>query len=223
MNLHLPLLRWLMRPLWALNITSATLATLWVLFTREALFENALLPAIAICLHSILVINALYWGGERAGQFGFLQATGYSFETLWWHRFFAALCSAGIVLLPIAALLITPLRALFQDRFFENPYFPIMAAREKPMFLLWLGLYALMLAAGHYAWIRRAQPVRHSMAGHWLFYSLPATLLCAGGLLEDKLATWHVVAGMLGVSATLTTLFLFAASVHSRTIEVTAS
>ena len=152
----------------------------WVLLQREPLAGMIMWPAVFILIHSFRLASAL--GRYRSREFAHLYGCGFGRDVLWAHVMLANAVAVLFVWGPAAVAVATPLRSLVQDFVFRSPFYPIMAADERVLPLLWAAGYAIALPPLHYCWVRAAQPNLEGYSGRVL----------AGGL---------VVAGFVIVNA----------------------
>jgi hypothetical protein len=177
MQIRWPLFFWIFRPLLWLTLFSSVTATGYVLLQDKPLdFRIDSYAPTFVLVHSFLISRLI--GRVRSESFAFLYSQGFSRDVLWGHVWLATLASVLATWLPCSLLILTPVRALFQDAM-QDSWFPLMASTEWP-FLAWgLLLYAMVLSVFHHEWIRLSMPFRGLVSGHFLAlsYFVFATLL----------------------------------------------
>lgn len=218
------LLLWILRPALSGSLLLAVLSLMWVLFESDPLWETPVLPAILIFLHTFLTTAMIYWAWGRAGSFAYVQTRGHLPETLWRHRLGAGYLTAAIVWLPAAIVVLSPCRSWLQGEVFQNPYYPIMHARDVVEVGRWFLLYLVTVPAAHYAWIRQAQPCRFPGTGHWLLAGLPVLLYTWYRCLHAPLLEQTLYAGSaILLTLILSILFLLGGRRLSQSMELSQS
>jgi hypothetical protein len=145
-------------------------------------------PGLIILGQCLLLAGML--GRFETPSFAFVYSRGYSRDALWIHMMLASGLSVLTAWLPAGLMVWTGLRSVIHDHLLQSPYFPIMAPRETWVPLVWLGLYLLLVPAGHYSWIRRAQPTKGRQGGNFVVVGLLATLLVGFDMVYYYLDGW---------------------------------
>ena len=217
MRIHWHLLTWMFRPLQGMTLVCSASAAFYVLSFHSVLnFPGDSMAILFVVAHSFLISRLL--GSVRSESFAFLYSRGLSRDQLLLHLWLASSLSVLATWLPCAVLVLTPLRATFQD-WLETPWFPLMASTEWPFVTDSLLCYVTLLPVFHYEWIRSAAPYRDSISGHLLSFALLTSVMILGARLlpiEHFYWRWCFLAGFAAVS---TILGLIGRWVHQR-IEV---
>ena len=214
MKIKTPLLTYFLWSLWSINTAALVVSICFVLLYPRYFRWNNAWAAIFVLIHSIAITFVL--GRVQSPSFAFIYTRGFSRDVLWVHKMLASIISASCVWLPVALLIGLGGRSALQD-WFRNPYFPIMAEQEMSAVWFWLFGYALLLPMFHYAWIRKAQPMKGS--GNGMLLAVGAFVVIFTLMTFRHHSNWYVllcwvIGGVMMVVYTVSGLLLH------RTLEV---
>lgn len=179
MKINLALLGFFIRQAWPATALALPVISLFLLgYPHLLTLENPWM-AVFVLLHSAALTFLL--GQSRHPASAYIYTRGYSRNRLWLHKMMATGLSVLMVWGPAMLMVHLQVRSHVQDRFCNNPYFPLMTPREASVPWLWLLGYALLLPIFHYLWIRRSQPNRGAFFAKMLTI---AWILAAGTLLQ---------------------------------------
>lgn len=180
------LFRWQLRQLSAINLVAVAAVSMYVLLRQTPLVAPGEFPVfLAVCLHCGLIVWRL--GHVTAPRTGFLHSQGFTRDEIWWQTFFASWASGLLVCGTAWLLIVTRLRCVVQDRWYQNMYFPFYAPEEVIVPWAWLFAYTIVLPLMHYVWVRANQPCRGAASG-WMVMTLGLGMLV---LTFDRLGVRH--------------------------------
>ncbi|MBN1591128.1 MAG: hypothetical protein JW888_16560 [Pirellulales bacterium] len=207
MSLNWRLLRWQSRDVRLITLVGLPVALIYTLCTSEPFglnVETAGWVWLFVLIHSVLITWRL--GRTRNRTFGFLYTQGYTRNALWGHTMLASAASVLAVWLPSAFVIWLGLRSSYQDML-GNCWFPLMGPTEWSYPFWWLLLYAMLLPALHYAWIRYAQPTWGLLSGALLAVGLVVAIMSIWNsvrVLElPEVARWLILGGLATTSISL--------------------
>jgi hypothetical protein len=192
MKIRWALLRYLwMKVAWVTALAGA--AWLAAVMLPRALHElTDEWPVLLVMAHAGVV--AWLMGRYHTGEFAFLQSRGFSRGTLWGHTMavsgLSALAAVGVG----AVMVWSGVRSGFQDVVMQNALFPVAAFRERHVPWMWMGLYAVMMPAGQYVWMRLAEGTQGRRGGLWLALGVIMALVAVYGM-STRYGGWR--AGVL--------------------------
>jgi hypothetical protein len=170
-----PLIGWYFQSARPVTIVAAILAALFVLTYPERLATAIFFPLFFIIVHSVLTTRQMSRFDSPAA--GFLYTRGFTRDRLWSHRVAAHLACILTVWGPATLIVWLGIRSAFQDRFLENPYYPLFRGADFTIPLWWLATYLMLLGAAQYGPIRRAHPTLDRDAGYVLELGMILVLL----------------------------------------------
>lgn len=137
MTWNLTLFRWRMRALLPITLVSALLSGLVVLLRPGILQWWFDFWSMWLVFVQGLALAARIERRRSPSEL-FLHSHGFSRDTLWRHSFLAGATSVALAWLPVALLIWSPLRAMYQDQVVGSEWFPFGAAFEWDYPIHWL-------------------------------------------------------------------------------------
>lgn len=201
------LLRWQLQSLRLVTAVAVPVAAFWTLLYSTPLTQTVW-PIFFAIFHSVAITACL--GRFRSAEFAFLHSRAYSRETLWAHTWLASIIAVLAAWLPAALIVWTHARSALQSKM-PPLHTLIPPTPETGVPWLWLGWYALMLPALHYAWIRHQQPTKSPNDGLWLAISYLMALLITLGRLNPFERTIHPALWVAAAAFPAVSLALLAA------------
>lgn len=219
MGLSLTLLRWRLRQLYWLNRLTLVASGAYALLAPQPLWITQF-PWWFVVGHAALIAWIL--GRTQTPAAAFLHAQCYSRDCLWRHTLLAAGIAGGMLWMPLAVCVWTPLRASLQDAL-GNPHFPYMAPTEAPTVWAVLALDALLLPIYLAAGARWAHPARGNAAGVLLAFGATCAAVSVGTTHWFTLGPrppYGALAGVAAIGALLSVGSLFVGRRLFREVEV---
>jgi hypothetical protein len=149
-----------------------------------------------VLVHSIALTFRV--GRPGSAPESFIYARGHSRDSIWLAKLLATIVSALVVCGVFAGMTYLGLRAMVQDRVFENPITFVMLHRESDFGLYLPLLYLYVLPFMHYSWARWGQPVANRSVGP-LVFGVCATLLFLGAM-PGNLKVFATICGLIAAA-----------------------
>jgi len=220
MRLSVPLLMWLWRQTLPVTILATAAVVALAIFIPARLQMRFIegwgaLIILLVIVHSAAMVAMQ--GRPFSGAAGYLYTRGFSRDRLWVHHMLASAAAVAVVWLAAGLVVWTPLRGWVQGML-GNPFYPGAAWLDAGIVWPPLPLYVLLLAGLHYAWIRRAQPMRERWIGPLLVVgTLVALPLAMFADSPDIVPLWWIPA--LAMAAAVVLLVTLSWRLH-RNMEV---